>query len=315
LNDQVLEAAKRLSAAGIDSARLDARLLWDFARNGNPPLEGGSNCEAIRGGGLGGYHDLSPKNPRCAVDFSIPRDAPVLRTPQGEGEILERFEMLVQRRLAREPIAYITGRKEFWSLDFAVGPGVLVPRPDTETLIEEALRLVPDRSAALRIADLGTGSGAILLAALHEFPNAMGIGFESSPPAHACAARNMARLAPGRADIRLADWEAAAPQAAKRPFDLVFSNPPYIPSAEIESLAPDVRAHEPHAALDGGPDGLAAYRALARLLPRILAPGGHALLEIGAGQAPAMEQMFPGLELVRIAPDLAGISRCVVLRA
>ena len=223
--------------------------------------------------------------------------------------------MLVQRRLAREPIAYITGRKEFWSLDFAVGPGVLVPRPDTETLVEEALRLVPDRSAALRIADLGTGSGAILLAALREFPNAMGIGFESSPAAHACAARNMARLAPGRAAIRLADWEEAAQAAEKRPFDLVFSNPPYIPSAEIESLAPDVRAHEPHAALDGGPDGLAAYRALARLLPRILAPGGHALLEIGAGQAPAMEQMFPGLELVRIAPDLAGISRCVLLRA
>jgi len=257
LNDQVLEAAKRLSAAGIDSARLDARLLW----------------------------------------------------AQADGDAA-RFEALVQRRRSHEPVAYITGRKEFWSLDFTVGPGVLVPRPDTETLIEEAMRLIPDRTMPLRLADLGTGSGAILAAALTEFPNATGIGFESSPPAHVCAARNLARLAPGRADIRLADWDAA-----QGPFDLVFSNPPYIPSAEIESLAPDVCAYEPRAALDGGLDGLAAYRALARLLPRILVPGGHALLEIGAGQAPAMEQMFQGLELVRIAPDMAGIPRCVVLKA
>jgi len=257
LNDRVLDAAKRLSAAGIGSARLDARLLYDFV--------GGDTAA---------------------------------------------FDTVIARRLNHEPVAYITGRKEFWSLDFAVGPGVLVPRPDTETLIEEAVRLVPDRMAPLRLADLGTGSGAILAAALSEFSNATGIGFESSPQAHACALRNAARLVPGRADIRLADWEAA--QGA---FDLVFSNPPYIPSAEIESLAPDIRAHEPRAALDGGADGLAAYRGLARLLPRILAPGGHALLEIGAGQASAMEQMFPGLELIRIAPDLAGMPRCVVLKA
>src|SRR5262245_43253903 len=131
----------------------------------------------------------------------------------------------------QEPVAYITGRKEFWSLDFTVGPGVLVPRPDTETLIEEAVRLVPDRSAPLRIADLGTGSGAILLAALRELPNATGVGFESSPLAHAYAKANADRLAPGRAEIRLADWSAAAER-----FDLVFSNPPYIPAADIESL-------------------------------------------------------------------------------
>jgi release factor glutamine methyltransferase len=185
-----------------------------------------------------------------------------------------------------------------------------VPRPDTETLIEEAVRLVPDRAARLRIADLGAGSGALLIAALSEFPNATGTGFESAPIAHAFASRNAARLAPGRAAIRLADWDAA-----QGPFDLVFANPPYIPTADIESLAPDVRDHEPGAALDGGPDGLDAYRSLSRLLPRILAPGAHALLEIGAGQAAAMEQMFPGLELVRIAPDMAGIPRCLVLKA
>jgi release factor glutamine methyltransferase len=257
VNDAALAAARRLAEAGIESARLDARLLEQHAKG----------------------------------------DAAV-------------FEAAVARRLKREPVAHIIGHKEFWSLDFEVGPGVLVPRPDTETLIEEALRLVPDRNAKLRIADLGAGSGAILLAALNELRNASGIGFESSPQAHAYAARNAARLVGARAEIRLAGWHETDER-----FDLVFSNPPYIPSVEIESLAPEVRVYEPRAALDGGPDGLDAYRALAGLLPRILKPGGHALLEIGLGQAEGLEPLFPGLELVRIAPDLAGIPRCVVLKA
>ena len=265
MNDEVLAAARRLAATGIDSARLDARLLWQQAQ---------------------------------------------LPLPQGEGGIEERFEALIQRRLDREPVAYIVGRKEFWSLDFVVGPGVLVPRPDTETLIEQALRLYPDRNAPLRIADLGTGSGAILVAALAEFPNATGIGFEAAPDAFAYAGRNAARHAGPRAEIRAVGWNTAT-----GPFDLVFSNPPYIPAVDIESLAPEVRDHEPRAALDGGADGLEAHRGLSRLLPRILAPGGYALLEIGIGQAAAMEQMFPGLELVRITPDMSGIPRCVVLRA
>jgi release factor glutamine methyltransferase len=278
LNDAALAAARRLAAAGIDSARADARLLWQHAQQLSSPVHGG-------GAGL---------EPGAA-----------------EGEAASTiYDALIARRLAFEPVAYITGRKEFWSLDFAVGPGVLVPRPDTETLIEEALRLVPDHRAPLRIADLGTGTGAILVAALRVFPNASGVGFESSPQAHGYARQNAARHVGGRADIRLADWNAA-----RERFDLVFSNPPYIPAAEIESLAPDVRDHEPKAALDGGPDGLDAYRALAGLLPGILKPGGHALLEIGLGQAPAMEPLFPGLEWVRIAPDLAGIPRCLVLKA
>ena len=219
------------------------------------------------------------------------------------------FETLVARREKREPVAYITGHKEFWSLDFAVGPGVLVPRPDTETLIEEALRLVPDKNATLKIADLGAGSGAILIAALKEFPNAAGIGFESSPEAFRYAAANAARLIGPRVAIRPAEWHKA-----EGPFDLVFSNPPYIPSAEIESLDPDVSRFEPHAALDGGPDGLDAYRGLAELLPALLKPGGHALLEIGLGQASAMTNIFKDLEMLRIAPDLSGIPRCVILR-
>lgn len=219
------------------------------------------------------------------------------------------FEALVARRERREPVAYITGHKEFWSLDFEVGPGVLVPRPDTESLIEEALRIVPDKNAALRIADLGTGSGAILVAALKEFPNAAGTGLESSPQAFRYARANAARLIGPRAQILPDDWERAA-----GPFDLVFSNPPYIPSAEIESLDPDVSRFEPRPALDGGPDGLAAYRSLAELLPRILSQGGHALLEIGLGQADSVAKLFAKLELLRIAPDLSGIPRCVVLR-
>jgi release factor glutamine methyltransferase len=256
VNDILLEAAKRIAAAGSDSARLDARLLWDHGQK--------SGIE---------------------------------------------FEALVRRRERREPIAYIIGHKEFWSLDLRVGPGVLIPRPDTETLIEEALRLMPDRNAALRIADLGTGSGAILAAVLKELPNASGIGFEASPEAFAWAQGNAARLIGARAQIQQADWSQA-----QGPFDLVFSNPPYIPSGEIESLAPDVARYEPRTALDGGPDGLDAYRALAELLAGLLKPGGHALLEIGLGQANSVSALFQELEIVRVAPDLSGIPRCLTLR-
>jgi release factor glutamine methyltransferase len=257
--------------------------------------------------------DAKIENPRgearllLAHALGISRDQTLTAMPTPDQAM--RFAALVSRRTTHEPFAYITGRKEFWGLDFEVGPGVLVPRPDTETLIEEALRVIPDRTAPLRIADLGTGSGAILIAALSEFPNATGIGFESAPDAFAWAKRNADRLTSGRADIRLADWNAA-----NGPYDLVFSNPPYIPAGDIESLALDVSGFEPRSALDGGPDGLDAYRALGTLLPRILSPGGHALLEIGIGQANSMELLFPGLELLRIAPDLAGIPRCVVLR-
>jgi release factor glutamine methyltransferase len=264
------EATRLLAEAGIDGSRAEARLLMAHA-------------------------------------LGISREATLTAAPTPDQAA--QFAAAVSRRAGHEPFAYVTGHREFWSLDFAVGPGVLVPRPDTETLIEEALRVVPDRTASLRIADLGTGSGAILCAALKEFPNATGIGFESSSDAFGWASDNAARLIGPRADIRQADWNAAA-----GPFDLVFSNPPYIPSADIESLAPEVSQFEPRAALDGGPDGLDAYRALAGLLPKILKPDGHALLEIGLGQANAMGTLFAGLRLLRIVPDLAGIPRCVVLQ-
>jgi len=265
------EAVGRLAAAGIDNPRAEARLLLAHA-------------------------------------LGIGRDA-TLTAPPPTPRQAAAFDALIARRAAREPLAYITGHKEFWSLDFAVGPGVLVPRPDTETLIEEAIRLHPDRALPLAIADLGTGSGAILIAALKEFPNATGIGFESSPHAHAWARRNAEALVPGRAEIRLADWSAADGQ-----FDLVFSNPPYIPSAEIATLEAEVRVYEPRAALDGGTDGRDAYRALGRLLPGLLKKSGHAVLELGAGQAGTVELLFPHLRPIRVAPDLAGIARALVLQ-
>jgi release factor glutamine methyltransferase len=267
------DAAARLSAAGIENARGEARLL-------------------------------------LAAALGVPREATLSGALKPTPEQTARFAAMLDRRAAREPFAYIAGRKEFWSLGLAVGPGVLVPRPESETLIEQALLLRPDRAAPLVLADLGTGSGAILIAALSEYRNATGIGFESAPDAHAWAERNAAAHVPGRADIRLDDWNAA-PAAA---FDLVFSNPPYIASAAIAGLEAEVARHEPRAELDGGPDGLDAYRALGTVLPRILKPGGHALLEIGAGQADCMKSLFPALEMLRIAPDLAGIPRCLVLK-
>lgn len=315
MNDIVLDAAKRLAAAGIDTARLDARLLWQHAQQSDPPLEGSEGRARGQARPVGSKfaQQISGRGQGLITEYPSPnlssQAKPNSTLPQGEGEVLERFAALVRRRERREPFAYITGRKEFWSLDFAVGPGVLIPRPDTETLIEQALRVVPDRSAALRIADLGTGSGALLAAALTEFPNATGIGFESSPEAFAFAKANAARLVGPRAEIQPADWNSAV-----GPFDLIFCNPPYIPTADIESLAPEVCRHEPFAALDGGSDGLEAYRGLAELLPAILKPGGHGLVEIGIGQAPAMELLFRKLEIMPIAPDLAGIPRCLVLR-
>jgi len=266
------EAARRLAAAGLESPRAEARLLLAHA--------------------LG-----RTRNDTLSHPPPTPTQAAL-------------FETFVIRRAAREPSAYITGHKEFWSLPFAVGPGVLVPRPETETLIEESLKLVPDRNTPLMIADLGAGSGALLIAALSEFSKATGIGFESSDQAFPWARKNTANLMPERAEIRLGDWNEA-----EGPFDLVFSNPPYIPSAEIEGLDPEVSRFEPRAALDGGQDGLEAYRALERLLPRIVKPGGHAVVEIGFGQGRAMELVFGGsrMEIVRITPDLAGIDRALVL--
>jgi release factor glutamine methyltransferase len=226
--------------------------------------------------------------------------------PQGEGWI-ERFESYLARRIAREPVAYITGAKEFWSLDFEVGPGVLIPRPQTETLIEQMLAKFPDRAAPLEILDLGTGTGCLLVAALHEYPRARGAGVDSSVEALAWTGRNIRKHGLGERAVQVkGDFARIAGE-----HDVILCNPPYITTADIAALAPEVRLYEPHPALDGGPDGLDAYRALGRVLRRLLKPGGMAFLEIGAGQSEAVGALL-GLKIIGIVPDLAGIPRCVI---
>ncbi|MBL6852409.1 MAG: peptide chain release factor N(5)-glutamine methyltransferase [Alphaproteobacteria bacterium] len=223
------------------------------------------------------------------------------------------FNKLIARRAAREPLAYITGHKEFWSLDFEVGTGCLIPRPDTETLIEELRRIVPGKAAPLSILDLGTGSGCILIAALSECPNAHGVGIDSSSEALGWAARNVrAHRLEDRASLIQTAWlEEASPG-----FDVVLSNPPYVASGDIATLEPEVRDHEPRAALDGGPDGLDAYRALSTRIGPLLRPGGHALLEIGSCQASAVIALMAAgnLEVLRTVKDLAQIPRAIVAR-
>jgi release factor glutamine methyltransferase len=313
VNDILREAAERLRGAGIDCPRADARLLWEHAQQiaqtelSHPPLEGGSKREALRGGVNFRKQNPSPKNSSPASgagsNFST--------LPQGEGTVRGYFESFVCRRLAHEPVAYIVGHKEFWSLDFEVGAGALIPRPETETLIEHALRELPDRTHPYRILDLGTGSGCLLMSLLREFPNATSVGIDSSDAALSWAKRNVARHGLGeRCELSNLDWAEVDGH-----FDLIVSNPPYIPTADIAGLQPDVRDFEPKEALDGGPDGLAAYRAIAPVLKRNLRVHGLALLEIGAGQHQMVEKIMgtEGLP-TRTKPDLAGIPRCMVVR-
>jgi release factor glutamine methyltransferase len=221
------------------------------------------------------------------------------------------FAAVVRRRESREPLALISGRRGFWTLDLAVSADTLVPRPETETLIEAALALCTGAPPA-RILDLGTGTGCLLLAALHEFPGAFGVGVDLSPAAAALAGRNAAAngLA-ARAVFLAGDW--AAPLRSR--FDLILSNPPYIPAGDIAGLMPEVRCYEPLRALAGGADGLVAYRAVCAALPDLLAPGGVAVLELGAGQAGQVGALAEaaGLHYLGVKPDLAGIARAIAL--
>jgi release factor glutamine methyltransferase len=270
------EGAAALAGAGVEAPRAEARLLLEAAT-------GRTRASLV----------AEPAEP----------------VPPGEALA---FRALVGRRAAREPMAYILGRAEFWSLPFAVGPGVLVPRPDTETLIEAALRAFPDRGQALRILDVGVGSGCLLLTLLHLFSSARGTGTDVSEAALACARRNAEALGvAGRLELRQTAWA----RGVEGPFDLVVSNPPYIPAGEIAGLQPEVARFEPRLALDGGADGLDAYRAILADLPRLLVAGGVALLEIGQGQEGPLAPMIDaaGFALATHA-DLAGITRCLELR-
>lgn len=221
---------------------------------------------------------------------------------------------LVRRRLAHEPVARILGTKEFWGLPLQINPAVLVPRPDTETVVEAALAAVGRagaRTRALHIADLGVGSGALLLALLSELPHATGVATDRSLAALETACANAARLALAERAIFVAcDYGAALAGG----FDLVVSNPPYIPSNHISRLAPEVRDFEPLPALDGGNDGLDAYRAIAADAVRLLAPGGVIVLELGIGQSDMVAGLLDAQGLAVEAParaDLAGIPRAL----
>jgi release factor glutamine methyltransferase len=220
------------------------------------------------------------------------------------------FEPLVARREAGEPAAYIIGRRAFWTIELEVGPGALVPRADTETLIEAAVEHFRGR-APRRILDLGTGPGSLLLAALSQWPEATGIGVDASADALAYARRNAERLGlAGRAELRLGDWT----QELAGRFDLILCNPPYV---EADALLPrDVADWEPVEALFAGPDGLDAYRRLAPRLRPYLAPGGLACVEIGAGQAAAVSALFEAERFtISSRNDLKAIPRCLLLGA
>ena len=223
-----------------------------------------------------------------------------------------RLGAYASRRLSREPVPRILGAQEFWGLPFRLSRATLVPRPDTETVVRAALDLVPDRSALLRVLDLGTGSGCILTALLSELPAACGLGLDRSPDALQTARANAAlNGVAGRAAFAASDWAAAIGGR----FDLVVSNPPYVPSATIPELDPEVSHHDPRTALDGGPDGLSAYRAILADLPRLLEQDAMAVLEVGHDQADALRTLAAasGLGQHGARRDLAGRERVVIV--
>jgi release factor glutamine methyltransferase len=224
----------------------------------------------------------------------------------------ERFQALVERRAGREPAAAILGRREFWSLDFIVSKDTLIPRPDSELIIETAVALCGRRPPGC-ILDLGTGTGCLLLSALSAFPRSWGLGVDLSPAAAAVARRNAERLGlAGRAAIMVGRWV----EAIDARFDLLLCNPPYIPAGDIAGLMPEVARHEPRLALDGGTDGLDPYRILFADLPRRLTQGGTALFEFGAGQAEGLADLARslGLPAPEVRRDLGGHPRVMIMR-
>lgn len=220
-----------------------------------------------------------------------------------------RFQDAIRQRAARIPYARIVRRQEFHGLLFEVSPETLIPRPDTETLVDAVLARLAEHPSP-RILDLGTGTGAILAALLSARPEATGIGVDRSADAVATARANLDRIAPGRANVLQSDWFTAVTGQ----FDLIVSNPPYIPSSDIAALEPEVRDGDPALALDGGPDGLAAYRLIADSARAHLKPGGFVAVEFGAGQADDVRAIFNacGFETRSAFTDLGGHLRCII---
>lgn len=242
-----------------------------------------------------------------AEALHIDRDKLILSPPNRE--VPDRFWQMVERRKGGEPIAYITGRRAFWNIELHVGPGVLVPRPDSEVLIASAIEHFEGTSGPKRILDLGTGPGTLLLAALDVFPDATGLGIDVSRHAMSYAAANARRLGfEPRLKFKLGNWAEGVSEA----FDLILCNPPYV--AEGAELGAGVREFEPDEALFAGAEGLDAYRALAPQLPRLLNKGGLAAVEIGHDQADAVSALLArdGLQ-ARVAQDLASRDRALLL--
>lgn len=226
------------------------------------------------------------------------------------------IDALLMRRLNREPISHILGHREFWSLDFKVTEDTLTPRPDSETLIEAALKGIPDKTQPLKLLDLGTGTGCLLLSLLSELPQAHGLGIDISDKALMVAQENAESLGlRNRARFMLSDWDAELEVTEK--FDVILCNPPYIALSEKPELAADVIDYEPSSALFAGRDGLDEYGKLARILPKRLRAGGIALLEIGHQQAADVLNLLKsaGLKNMEIVRDLAHRDRCIVIKA
>ncbi len=224
-----------------------------------------------------------------------------------------RLAAMLTRMLAHEPLSRILGCREFWDMEFALSADTLDPRPDSETVIEALLGRLPDRSAALRFLDLGTGSGCLLLALLSEFPGASGVGVDIAPGAAATARHNARSLGfAGRAHFIVGDWAASLSGR----FDTIVANPPYIATSALADLPRSVIGYDPRRALEGGESGLEAYRAIATDLARLLMPESVFAGEIGFGQGPAVGGILAasGLAIEGFAPDLAGIDRCVIAR-
>ena len=225
----------------------------------------------------------------------------------------DRAMAAVERRAAGEPVSRIIGRRAFWKDEFLIGRETLDPRPDTETVIEEVLDLMPDPMRVRRILDLGVGSGCLLLSLLREYPAAMGLGVDISQGAAAATLENARELGMrDRVETIVGSWF----DGVSGRFDLIVSNPPYIPSGDIAALEREVRDHDPRRALDGGDDGLGCYRAIVPAAKRHLEPGGVLAFEVGEGQAAAVSSfcMKEGFSHIHVRRDLAGIERCVSAR-
>lgn len=274
-------AAARLRAAGVAGAQREARLLLRWALG-------------VTAEGYAALAASAPLGPEAADKLAAGLEA----------------------RAARRPLSHVTGARLFWGRSFEAGPDALDPRPESETLVAaalEALRARPPAAPPARVLDLGVGSGCLLLSVLADAPEARGVGVDAAPAARALAARNARALGlAARVELAAGDWLSREDGAPLGRFDLILANPPYIPSAEIESLAPETRLYEPRAALDGGPDGLAPYRDIARDLAGALAPGGVAVFEVGRGQAPAVAAILRAAgHLSETVLDLNGVARVV----